>query len=120
MAQGRKTIQPQEYQMNKLRLEKQGDRFVILDEFKDCAVGYIRPEYPGYKVLDYYSDQIAAVRSVDDAVAALAAHLKANPPRWKDDSAGGHIKLTHEYCDSLEVEKTQDHCWTALRNGCVL
>jgi hypothetical protein len=71
--------------MSRYRLEKQGDgRFIILNEHRHCAAGYIRPRY---KVLDYRSDEIAVVRSMDDAVAALAAHLKATPSRWEDSSS---------------------------------
>jgi hypothetical protein len=103
--------------MSKLRLQKQGDDFVILNEHRDCAAGFIRARY---EVVDYFSNKIAVVRSVDEAVAALATHLKATPPRWESGGTGRYIKLTHEFCDSLEVEKTQDGGWTALRNGWML
>jgi hypothetical protein len=102
--------------MSRYRLQKQGDCFVIINEHRDCAAGLIRARY---EVVDYCSNKVAVVRSVDEAVAALAAHLKATPPRW-DGGAGRYIKLTHDYCDSLEVEKTQDGGWTALRNGWML
>jgi hypothetical protein len=99
--------------MSKLRLEKQGDGFAVANEHRDCAAGYI---WPQYNVVDYYSDEVAVVRSLDEAVAALAAH----PTRWKSGGIDRYIKLTHEYCDSLEVEKTRDGSWTALRNGYAL
>jgi hypothetical protein len=103
--------------MSKLRLQKQGGDFVIINEHRDCAAGFI---WARYEVVDYYSNKIAVVRSVDEAVAALAAHLKATPPRWESGGTGRYMKLTHEYCDSLEVEKTQDGRWTAVRNGWML
>jgi hypothetical protein len=103
--------------MSKLRLQKRGDDFVILNEHRDFAAGFI---WARYEVVDYFSNKIAVVRSVDEAVAALATHLKATPPRWESGGTGRYIKLTHEYCDSLEVEKTQDARWAALRNGCAL
>jgi hypothetical protein len=100
--------------MSKLRLQKQGDTFHILNEDREVVVGYIRPL--GYEVVDHYSDEVAVVRSLDEAVAALAAH----PTRWKSGGIDRYIKLTHEYCDSLEVEKTREGSWTALRNGYAL
>jgi hypothetical protein len=103
--------------MSKLRLQKQGDGFAILNEHRDCAAGFISARY---EVVDYHGQEIAVVRSVDEAVAALAAHLKATPPHWESGGTGRYIKLTHEFCDSLEVEKTQDGRWIALRNGCAL
>ncbi len=82
---------------------KQGDDFAIVNEPRGFAAGYIRPEYT---VQDYHSEQIAVVSSMDEAVAALAAHFAANPPQWEDGGRGSYMKVTPEYSTSWRLSKT--------------
>jgi len=100
--------------MSRYRVTRQSDYFAILNEHRGFAAGYIRS---AYRVLDSHGEEIAVTRSVDEAVAALAAHLATNPPRWEDGGFGRYIKTTHQFCDFLVVEQTQDGRWGAFRNG---
>ncbi len=99
--------------MSKYRVTRRRDHFVIANEHRGVAAGYIEPTYT---VLDCHAEEIAVAASVDEAVAALAAHRAANPPRWEDGGRGRYIKTTQEYCDFLAVEQSQDGRWTAFRN----
>jgi hypothetical protein len=99
--------------MSRFRVLKQGDDFAIVNEPRGFAAGYIRPEYT---VQDYHSDRIAVVSSMDEAVAALAAHLAANPPQWEESGPGRYMKLTPEYFDELAVKQNGNGGWTAYRN----
>ena len=99
--------------MSRYRVTRQGDHYAIVNEYSNFAAGYITPPH---RVLDYHGDEIAVVGSVDEAVAALAAHRAANPPCWEDGGFGRYIKTTHQCCDFLLVEQTEDGRWGAFRN----
>jgi hypothetical protein len=99
--------------MSKYRLEKESGGFAIVHELREFRAGSIRTEY---RLEDQYGDEIAVVKSMDDAVAALANHLLATAAPWEDGGAGRYLKVTHEYFDTLLVEHRQDGLWMASRN----
>jgi len=99
--------------MSRYRVTRQGDHYAIVNEYSNFAAGYITPTH---RVLDYHGDEITMVGSVDEDVAALAAHRAAQPPCWEEGGSGRYMKLTQEYCDSLVVEQKEDGRWTASRN----
>ena len=63
----------------KYLLEERGDYFGILNEASDTYVGYVHPQKPGlhgprYRIVNHEGDEIAVVRSIDDALPAFAVH----------------------------------------------
>jgi hypothetical protein len=97
--------------MSRYRLERQGDHFVVMNEHRDSRAGTIK-----YTVRSYDGEKIAGVGSVAAGVAALASHLRANPPAWENDDDGRYTKLTHDCFDYLVVERKQNGNWIAYRN----
>jgi hypothetical protein len=68
-------------------LEPQGDNhFAIGNYVSDCAVGYVALRGARYHVENDDGDEIAVVKSLDDAIPALAAYYEKNPPRWEPES----------------------------------
>jgi hypothetical protein len=90
------------------------DFFGILNDNSDCYVGYVALRGARYHVQNVDSDDIAIVRSLDDAIPALAAYYEKNPPRWERESARQYNELTQ--FGLLRVEQDQPGQWLAYRN----
>jgi hypothetical protein len=112
----------------KYLLEPRGDDyFGILNDDSDCYVGYVALRDARYRVRNDESEEIAVVKSLDDAIPALAAYYEANPPRWERESddtmryadmapcRARYIKKTQ--FDPLWVDKIKPRQWLAYRNG---
>ena len=78
----------------KYLLQKYSDEYyVILNEDSDYQAGYVRSlklgmRGPRYSVENGKGDEIAVVKSMDEAIPALAAYYEENPPRWERESDG--------------------------------
>ena len=99
----------------KYLLEPRGDdNFGILNDDSDSYVGYVALRGARYHVRNDESEEIAVVKSLDDAIPALAAYLEANPLRWERESATRYSEETQ--FGSLRVEQDKPGQWVAYRN----
>ena len=100
-------------------LERLSDNhFVITNDNSDCHVGYVSLRGGSYEITDDHSEVITVVRSLDEAIPALVAHIEKNPPQWECKSVTRYTKNT-EYA-VLRVELEQPEQWLAFRDNCVL
>jgi hypothetical protein len=97
--------------MSRYRVKRCSNSLIVLNENRDFRVGSIQCE-----VRDRQGEKIGMATSMDEAVALLAAHVANKRPRWEDGGAGSYVKITHEYCDLLAVEQSEDGRWAAFRN----
>jgi hypothetical protein len=99
----------------KYLLEPRGDDyFGILSDVSDCCVGYVDLRGARYHVENDDGDEIAVVRSLNDAIPAIIAYYEENPPRWEYESETRYSKLTQ--FGPLRVEQDQPGHWLAYRN----
>lgn len=91
-----------------------GGSFGILNAASDCYVGYIALRDKRYHVQNVDSDEIAVVRSLDDAIPVIIAYYEKNSPRWECESETRYSKLTQ--FGPLRVEQDQPGQWMAYRN----
>ena len=99
----------------KYLLEPRGDDdFGILNNDSDCYVGYVDRHGARYHVENVDCEEIAVVRSLDDAIPALVAYYEKNPPQWERECATRYSKLTQ--FGPLRVEQDQPGQWVAYRN----
>ena len=99
----------------KYLIEPRGDNsFSILNDASDCYVGYVALRGARYHVENGDDDEIAVVKSLDDAIPALAAYYEENPPQWEYESETRYAKLTQ--FGPLRVEQDQPGQWVAYRN----
>ena len=99
-------------------LERMGDNyFAIANDNSDCCVGYVRLRAGSYEIRDDDSKFVTAVRSLDEAIPALAAHIEENPPQWEHEGVFRYTKNTEYAVLRVEWEKAG---WLAFRDDCVL
>jgi hypothetical protein len=103
----------------KYLLLKYDDEYIILNDISDYHAGYVRPLELGrrglrYRVQNDGGDEIAVVKSIDDAIPALAAYYEKNLPRWERKSATRYIEWTQ--FGLLRVEQDQPRRWLAYRD----
>jgi len=96
-------------------IEPRGDDcFDIVHDDADCCVGHVTLRGTRYHVRNVDSEEIAIVKSLDDAIPALAAYYQANPPEWEYESETRYAKLTQ--FGPLRVEQDKPGQWVAYRN----
>jgi hypothetical protein len=103
----------------KYLLLKYDDEYIILNDVADYHAGYVRPfelgrRDLGYRVTNDEGDAIAVVKSIGEAVPALAAYYEKNPPRWKRECPTRYIEWTH--FGLLRVEQDRPGRWLAYRD----
>src|ERR1035441_9690567 len=96
-------------------LEPRGDDwFSIVNDDADCCVGYVDLRGARYHVQNDEGEEIAVVRSLDNAIPAIIAYYEKNPPRWKRESATRYSEETQ--FGSLRVEQDKPGQWVAYRD----
>jgi hypothetical protein len=92
----------------KYLIQNYSDEYIILNDESNYYAGYIYPlklglGSPRFSVRNDDSEEIALVKSINEAIAALAAYYEKNPPRW--ESATRFIKWPE--FGKLRVEQDQ-------------
>jgi hypothetical protein len=93
--------------------------FDIVVEESNTVVGHLSPIHPGFSVKNDQFEEIAVVTSIDEALAAFAAHVSTHPPHWERTGATEYKKDT-DYGDTLLVQQNSAGGWTAYRDDCEL
>ena len=99
----------------KYLLQKYDNEYVILNDDSDYQAGYVRPLQlglvgPRYRVQNDECDEIAVVKSINEAIPALAAYYEKNPPRWERESDGptyGSNADAPGRCGARYIKETQ-------------
>ena len=107
-------------------LVKYFNHYAILNEDADFIVGRASPlngQQGPFRVTadlrpDGETDAVAVVQSLDDAIPALAAFYKGNPPTWRYESATKYSKFT--LFALLTVEQVAGGHWMAERDDHLL
>lgn len=97
--------------MSRYRVKRCSNSLIVLNENRDFRIGSIR-----YEIEDREGKSIGAAASMEEGVALLAAHVANQRPRWENGGSGTYVKITHEYCDLLAVEQSEDGRWAVFRN----
>lgn len=93
-------------------IEQRGDNwFAIVGYHSDCCVGYVTLRDGRYHVENDDNDEIAVVKTLDDAIPAIAAYYEAIP--WVYESETRYTKSTP--FGPLHVEQDQSG-WVAYRH----
>jgi hypothetical protein len=106
----------------KLLLLKNFDHYVIRNDDADFNVGrvYCLNRQRGlYEVTSrigpsYQADEIAVVKSLDDAIPTFIDYYEKNPVPWERESSASYSRHTMFVC--LWVEQDQQGHWLAYRN----
>lgn len=104
------------------------DEYDIANDDADSRAGYVRPLQLGsglFRVENNEGDEIAVVRSIAEAIPALAAYYEKNPPQWKPETEtpgrskapiNAYIKMTQ--FGYLRVNQIKPEPWLAYRQTC--
>ena len=96
------------------------DHYAILNDDADFIVGRVYPlDGQGFQVSadlapDWSNGDVGVVRSLADAIPALAAYYERNPPQWQRETVTRYQKLTQ--FAYLRVEQDQRGNWRARRD----
>lgn len=86
------------------------DEYDIANDDADSRAGYVRPLQLGsglYRVENSEGDEIAVVKSIDEAIPALAAYYKKNPPRWERVSETDLLMCCTPHSCTYMIKETQ-------------
>lgn len=100
---------------------KYGDHYAILDDDADFIVGRVHPlDQGGFRVSadlapDWGDSVVGVVQTFGDAIPALIAYYKRNPPQWRREDAMRYAKFTQ--FAFLRVAQDETGNWLPNRDG---
>jgi hypothetical protein len=88
--------------------------FTFRNESSDCCLGFVVLREGVWRILNFYCEDIAVIKSIEEAIPTIAAYYAKHPPHWERESARQYTKMTQ--FGSLRVEQNnQAGGWIAYR-----
>jgi hypothetical protein len=105
------------------QLEPRGkDSFGVIHQESNTFIGYVWPTRvgpgPRYRVMNDASDEVAKIKSLDEAVPTILAYYENHPQPWEGNSVRGYCRMTQ--VGDLQVGQDDNGRWLAYRTDCPL